>query len=66
MVGGWVDCPLCQGLKKIGCPRCGGSGVLQQLADGVQSHIPCPTCQGNGVCQCTACQGSGIKQVVPF
>jgi DnaJ-class molecular chaperone len=66
MLGGMVDCPLCQGFKKIGCPACGGSGVLQELAEGGPSQRPCPACQGNGVCECTACQGSGLKQVVPF
>lgn len=66
MVGGMVDCPLCQGLRKIGCPTCGGSGVLRGPAGEGAGQAPCPTCQGNGVCQCTACQGSGLKQVVPF
>jgi DnaJ-class molecular chaperone len=66
MVGGLVDCPLCQGLKKIGCPTCGGSGIIQELPGTSAGQTSCPTCQGNGVCQCTACQGTGLKQVVPF
>jgi len=66
MVGGLIDCPLCQGLKKIGCPTCGGSGVLRAQHEGSAAQTACPTCQGNGVCQCTACRGTGVKQLVPF
>ena len=66
MVGGLVDCPLCQGLMKIGCPTCGGSGILRDQREGSVIEAPCPTCEGNGVNQCTACLGSGVKQVVPF
>ena len=66
MVGGLVDCPLCQGLKKIGCPTCGGSGRLTSRRGDAVVQTPCPDCQGNGVCQCTACLGAGVKQVVPF
>ncbi len=66
MVGGLVDCPLCQGFKKIGCPTCGGSGVLWPKHESPAGQTPCPACHGNGVCQCTACRGSGLKQVVPF
>lgn len=65
-MGGLVDCPLCQGLKKIGCPTCGGSGILREPAEGSASQNPCPTCEGVGVCTCTACQGTGVKQIVPF
>lgn len=66
MVGGLVDCPLCQGLKQIGCPKCGGSGILRVRHEESGVEAPCPACHGNGVCQCTACHGSGLKQVVPF
>lgn len=66
MVGGLVDCPMCQGLKKIGCPNCGGSGILRKRHEESAVETPCPACHGNGVCQCTACQGTGFKQVVPF
>jgi DnaJ-class molecular chaperone len=66
MVGGLVDCPLCQGLRKIGCPTCGGSGLLRQPEGSQTVEKPCQTCDGKGVCQCTACRGTGVKQVVPF
>jgi DnaJ-class molecular chaperone len=66
MVGGLVDCPLCQGFKQIGCPTCGGSGILYGQIQGRAAQAACPTCHGNGLCQCTACRGTGVKQVVPF
>lgn len=66
MSGGLVDCPLCQGLKRIGCPTCGGSGTLRTRHEGRDVQVQCKTCHGTGLCQCTACQGSGVKQVVPF
>ncbi len=66
MIGGFVDCPWCQGLKVMGCPTCGGSGRLSVQAGVNGPQTPCPACQGNGICQCTACQGTGVKQVVPF
>ena len=66
MSGGLVDCPLCQGLKQIGCPKCGGSGILRTTRGGDTLETSCGACQGKGVCQCTACQGTGVKQIVPF
>jgi DnaJ-class molecular chaperone len=66
MVGGLVDCPLCQGLTKIGCPTCGGSGVLPTQTGGSLVQTTCASCHGDGVCECSACRGTGVKQVVPF
>ena len=66
MSGGLVDCPLCQGLKQIGCPTCGGSGIHRMERDGGTLQSTCATCHGNGVCQCTACQGTGVRQILPF
>ena len=66
MSGGLVDCPVCQGLKKVGCPACGGSGVLRTGQEGAEILSSCSACEGIGVCQCPACQGTGLMQVVPF
>ncbi len=66
MSGGVVDCPVCQGLKKIGCPTCGGSGVLRTRQEAGDIQSSCADCHGIGVCQCPACQGSGLKQILPF
>lgn len=66
MHGGLVDCPLCKGLKQVGCPTCGGAGSLLHRDREPHEWTACPTCGGIGVYTCTACQGEGVKQVVPF
>lgn len=65
MQGGIVECPLCKGFKKIGCPTCGGAGLM---GNGVEPCAPrhCINCGGLGLCTCTACSGEGVMPVVPF
>ncbi len=65
MQGGIVECPLCKGFKKIGCPSCGGGGLMRTDVE-PRSARCCSNCGGLGVCTCTVCFGEGVMPVVPF
>jgi molecular chaperone DnaJ len=67
-----VTCRTCHGdgaapgAKPVTCPRCGGSGLLQQVSRGILGEfvrqMACPECNGAGrkVDQlCETCRGSG-------
>lgn len=38
-------CSMCNGLMKVQCPKCGGTG--------------CPNCNGSGQVKCPRCNGTG-------
>jgi len=63
--GGMVECPLCKGLKKIGCPTCGGGGLMRTETE-PRSARGCSHCGGLGLCTCTVCFGEGVMPIVPF
>ena len=65
MQGGIVECPLCKGFKKIGCPTCGGGGLMRTDVE-PRSARRCINCAGLGLCTCTVCFGEGVMPVVPF
>lgn len=65
MQGGMVECPLCKGYKKIGCPTCGGGGLMTTDVE-PRSARRCANCSGLGLCTCTVCSGEGMMPVVPF
>jgi hypothetical protein len=65
MQGGIMECPLCKGFKKIGCPSCGGGGLMRTDVE-PRSARCCSNCGGLGLCTCTVCFGEGVMSVVPF
>ena len=66
-MGGSVECPACKGLKRIGCPECGGSGGSRDAAGGMrETWSSCSRCDGKGLCTCPICLGQGVMAVVPF
>ena len=65
MQGGMVECPLCKGFKKIGCPTCGGGGLVKTDLE-PRTARGCVNCNGLGLCTCTVCSGEGVMPVVPF
>lgn len=65
MQGGIIECPLCKGLKQIGCPTCGGAGLVENSSE-PRSRRHCMNCGGLGLCTCTTCFGEGVMPIVPF
>jgi hypothetical protein len=51
------DCPYCQGVGKLPCAQCYGSGVL------LVKPVPCTCCKGTALIMCIICRGDG--QAVP-
>ncbi len=62
-----VVCPACEGLKKIGCRKCGSSGNLDHFygQSGTCDHcrgkglLPCETCKRKGRVPCEGCEARG-------
>ncbi len=65
MQGAMMECPFCKGFKKIGCPTCGGGGLMRNDSE-PRSVRGCADCGGLGLCTCTVCSGEGVMPVVPF
>ena len=69
-----MECPECQGAKRIeyGCPRCNGSG--EGMADGATcvfcrgsgsiGEQDCGLCEGKGFLSCSSCDENkdGLRQ----
>jgi len=50
-----MDCGMCSAMGDMSCPRCDGTGRVQQ---GKHSRI-CPRCSGRAQIICEQCRGSG-------
>jgi hypothetical protein len=61
------DCPYCQGVGKLPCAQCYGSGVLlvkpAGAGDAAPTSVPCTCCKGTALIMCVICRGDG--QAVP-
>ncbi|MBN1422790.1 MAG: hypothetical protein JXP34_28700 [Planctomycetes bacterium] len=51
-------CPICDGTKKIPCPKCKGEAKPCERC-GDKGEIVCPDCDGEGRIECAACLGTG-------
>lgn len=49
-------CANCEGIGKIKCEHCGGSGLMPEVSLLDQT---CRQCQGTGQAPCPACNGVG-------
>ena len=59
-------CQTCNGTgsaggASIGCPQCGGSGEVSQMAGAMRFNLSCPRCGGSGKLKnaCPTCHGDG-------
>lgn len=59
-------CSTCAGkglITKAGnCPRCNGTGQINQTSGRMKFNVPCPDCEGTGKAQdrCPTCRGAGV------
>ena len=62
----YEQCAVCHGIGgneagSVGCPQCGGTGNVSQMAGNMKFNLTCPRCNGKGRIKnaCPACHGDG-------
>lgn len=47
-----MACPICNGKRVVKCPKCGGSGSLND-GNVLWGASKCPSCKGTGKVRCS-------------